>query len=215
MTMPRCVVATGNPGKLRELERLLDPLGIRACSQQDFGIEAPDEPFPGFVENALVKARHASGLAGLPAIADDSGICVPALGGEPGIYSARFAQRAGQGAGDEANNRWLVERLRSIAPQADDPARTACYVCVLVWVEHPADPLPLIAQGLWYGHVIDSPRGSAGFGYDPHFLLPDLGRTAAELAPEHKNAISHRALAMQSLGAHLLSRNAHARVPAG
>lgn len=206
MTPMRCVVASGNAGKLLELTRLLQPLGLLPLSQGDFGIEAPPEPFPGFVENALVKARHASRIAGMPAIADDSGICVPALGGEPGVYSARYAERGGYGSGDAANNRLLADRLAGMAPEADSPLRSATYVCVLVWVDHAEDPLPLIAQGLWHGRFVTAGRGEGGFGYDPHFLLPDLGVTVAELPVERKNALSHRAQAMRQLAIALRDR---------
>lgn len=208
MTPMRCVVASGNAGKLMELTRLLQPLGLLPLPQGEFGVDAPPEPFPGFVENALVKARHASRIAGMPAIADDSGICVPALGGEPGVYSARYAERAGYGSGDAANNRLLVERLAGLAPEIDSPLRSATYVCVLVWVDHAEDPLPLIAQGLWQGRFIAVARGVGGFGYDPHFLLPDLGVTVAELPVERKNEMSHRAQAMRLLDSALRHRRA-------
>lgn len=204
--MNECVIATGNAAKLRELQSLLQPFGLVPVAQSVFGIEPPDEPFAGFVENALVKARHASRIAQRPAIADDSGICVPALAGEPGVHSARYAQRHNAGSGDAANNQLLVQRVRALAPQDNATQRAATYVCVLVWIEHADDPLPLIAQGLWHGQVVDEARGSAGFGYDAHFLLPDKGLTVAELSAPEKNAISHRAIAMRGLAAALHAR---------
>lgn len=156
-----------------------------------------------FVENALAKARQASRLAGLPALADDSGICAHALGGAPGVYSARYAQLAGEPKSDAANNARLV---RELAGHAD---RGAHYVCVLVYVRHADDPQPIIAEGNWFGEVIDTPRGDGGFGYDPHFLLPALGKTAAELSKAEKNAVSHRAQALTQLVERLrLSENA-------
>jgi XTP/dITP diphosphohydrolase len=193
--MRRLVLASNNPGKLREFRQMLAPLGIEVVPQAEFGVTEAEEPHGTFVENALAKARHASAGSGLPAFADDSGICVDALGGAPGVQSARYA---GNGAGgregqDARNNRKLVAALAGM------PDRRAHYYCVIVLVRHPRDPEPLIAEGRWHGEVIDEPRGSGGFGYDPHFLLPELGRTAAELMPDEKNAVSHRGLAMQRL----------------
>ncbi len=184
------VIASNNRGKLAELSRLLEPLGFRLQPQADLGIAEADEPHPTFVENALAKARHASRASGLPALADDSGICVPALGGAPGVRSARYA---GEPASDAANNAKLVRELHA---QAD---KSAYYYCVLVYVRHADDPQPLIAEGRWEGEVIAEPRGDGGFGYDPHFLLPALGRTAAQLAPEEKNQLSHRGQALRAL----------------
>ncbi len=184
------VIASNNRGKLAELSRLLEPLGFRLQPQADLGIAEADEPHPTFVENALAKARHASRASGLPALADDSGICVPALGGAPGVRSARYA---GEPASDAANNAKLVRELHA---QAD---KSAYYYCVLVYVRHADDPQPLIAEGRWEGAVIAEPRGDGGFGYDPHFLLPALGRTAAQLAPEEKNQLSHRGQALRAL----------------
>ncbi len=184
------VIASNNRGKLAELSRLLEPLGFRLQPQADLGIAEADEPHPTFVENALAKARHASRASGLPALADDSGICVPALGGAPGVRSARYA---GEPASDAANNAKLVRDLHA---QAD---KSAYYYCVLVYVRHADDPQPLIAEGRWEGEVIAEPRGDGGFGYDPHFLLPALGRTAAQLAPEEKNQLSHRGQALRAL----------------
>jgi XTP/dITP diphosphohydrolase len=197
--MRRLVLASNNPGKLREFRQMLAPLGIEIVPQAEFGIPEAEEPHGTFVENALAKARHASRGSGLPAFADDSGICVAALGGAPGVQSARYA--GGEGGGregqDARNNRKLIEAL---AGRGD---RRAHYYCVIVLVRHPDDPEPLIAEGRWHGEVIDAPRGAGGFGYDPHFLLPEIGRTAAELMPDEKNAVSHRGRAMAQLVAQL------------
>ncbi|TWG79252.1 XTP/dITP diphosphohydrolase [Cupriavidus gilardii J11] len=189
----RLVLASNNAGKLREFGALLAPLGFDVVPQGELGIPEAEEPHATFIENALTKARHASRLSGLPALADDSGICVAALDGAPGVYSARFAQLAGKPKSDTANNAHLVERLAGIAD------RRAFYYCVLVLVRHADDPCPLVAEGRWHGEVIDTPRGDGGFGYDPHFLLPELGRTAAELSAEEKNRVSHRAIALRKL----------------
>jgi XTP/dITP diphosphohydrolase len=191
----KLVLASGNPGKLREFRQMLIPLGIEVVPQSELGVPEADEPHGTFVENALAKARLASRATGLPAFADDSGICAVALGGEPGVRSARYADggegdRAGQ---DRRNNEKLVAALRGAT------SHRAHYYCVVVLVRHPADPEPLIAEGRWHGEVIESPRGTGGFGYDPHFLVPELGRTAAELPPEEKNAVSHRGTAMRRL----------------
>jgi XTP/dITP diphosphohydrolase len=194
--MRRLVLASSNPGKLREFRQMLAPLGIEVVSQSELGIPEVEEPHGTFVENALAKARHASRHSGLPAFADDSGICVDALGGEPGVRSARYAETApaggpaGRDEQDRRNNEKLVAALR------DRSDRRAHYCCVIVLVRRPADPEPLIAEGRWRGEVIAASRGAGGFGYDPHFLLPELGRTAAELAPDEKNAISHRGKAL-------------------
>ncbi|QYY30701.1 MULTISPECIES: RdgB/HAM1 family non-canonical purine NTP pyrophosphatase [Cupriavidus] len=195
--MQRLVLASNNAGKLREFGALLAPLGFDVVPQGELGVPEAEEPFATFVENALAKARHASLLAGMPALADDSGICVQALDGAPGVYSARYAQMAGKSKSDQANNLHLISQL------AGKLNRRAHYYCVLVFVRHAADPCPIIAEGLWHGEVVDAPRGAGGFGYDPHFMLPDLGKTAAELPAEEKNAVSHRALALRSLVARL------------
>jgi len=158
--------------------------------QGELGVAEAEEPHATFVENALAKARHASSQARLPALADDSGICVAALGGEPGVHSARFA---GEPRSDARNNEKLVALL------ADQSDRRAHYYCVIVLVRHADDPEPLIAEGRWHGEVVATPRGAGGFGYDAHFLLPDLGRTAAELSPEEKHAASHRGKALRRL----------------
>jgi XTP/dITP diphosphohydrolase len=197
--MRRLVLASGNPGKLREFRQMLAPLGIEVVPQTELGVPEADEPHGTFVENALAKARLASRHTGLPAFADDSGICVEALGGEPGVHSARYADepsagaRGERGGQDRRNNEKLVEALRG------QTNYRAHYYCVIVLVRHSADPEPLIAEGRWHGEVIAAPRGAGGFGYDPHFLLPELGRTAAELGTEEKNAISHRGRALQRL----------------
>jgi len=186
----RLVLASSNAGKVREFRELLAPLGIEVIPQGELGVPDADEPYATFVENALAKARNAARHAKLPAMADDSGICVAALGGEPGVHSARFA---GEPRSDTRNNEKLVTMLK------DQGDRRAHYYCVVVLVRHADDPEPLIAEGRWHGEVIAIPRGTGGFGYDPHFLLPDLGRTAAELSPEEKHAISHRGKALRRL----------------
>jgi len=191
--LARLVLASNNPGKLREFSALFSTVGIEVLPQGELAVPEADEPFVTFVENALAKARHASRLTGLPAIADDSGLCVRALRGAPGVYSARYAQRAGLDKSDAANNAHLVDALRGVAD------RRAYYCCVLALVRHADDPEPLIAEGRWHGEIVDTPRGAHGFGYDPHFFVPALGATAAELEPAVKNALSHRALALKAL----------------
>lgn len=192
----KLVVASNNPGKLREFDALLAPLGWETIPQTALNVSECEEPHGTFVENALAKARHASAATGLPALADDSGICVHALGGAPGVYSARYA---GEPKSDQRNNEKLIGEL---AGQAD---RSAHYVCVLVFVRRPDDPQPLIAEGEWHGEIVDSPRGEGGFGYDPYFLLSDEGVTAAELPAEEKNSRSHRGKALTKLVARLTS----------
>ena len=187
----KLVLASGNAGKLCEFNSLLAQAGYQVCPQTDFQVPECPEPHATFVENALAKARHAARHSGLPALADDSGICAPALGGAPGIHSARYA--GSNPKSDTANNAKLSAELAS---QAD---RRVYYVCVLVLLRHPDDPTPLIAEGRWYGQWQDEAAGSHGFGYDPHFLLPEFGQTAAQLPPEHKNRLSHRAQALQLL----------------
>ena len=201
--MRKLVLASGNPGKLREFRQMLTRLGIEVIPQSELGVPEADEPHGTFVENALAKARLASRHTGMPAFADDSGICAEALGGEPGVHSARYADSSPaqaqdvRAAQDRRNNENLVAALRGRA------SHRAHYYCVIVLLRHAADPEPLIAEGRWQGEVIASPRGTGGFGYDPHFLLPDLGRTAAELMPEEKNAVSHRGKALAALVARL------------
>ena len=194
LAVRRLVLASDNRGKLAEFAALLAPLGIEVLPQRSLGVQPAEEPHTTFVENALAKARHAAASTGLPALADDSGLCCVALDGAPGVRSARFA---GDGAGDAENNAALV---RALQPVAD---RRGHYTCVLVAVRSAVDPEPLIADARWPGEVIDAPRGSHGFGYDPHFWLPAEGCTAAELSPEAKNRISHRGLAMREMARRL------------
>jgi len=188
--MQKIVIASGNPGKLREIRRILEPLEFNVVPQSDFGVPECPEPHVTFIENCLAKARHAALHTGLPALADDSGICVDALNGAPGVYSARYA---GEPKSDQRNNEKLIEALKN------EPNRRAHYYCVIVLVQHPDDPQPLIAEGSWHGEIIDTPRGENGFGYDPYFYLPEFGKTGAELEPDHKNAISHRGQALDVL----------------
>ena len=186
----KTVLASGNTGKLGELRALLEPLGIELVAQGELALTPAPETACTFVENAVAKARHASAGSGLPAIADDSGLAVGALGGAPGIHSARYAGPE-QDAG--ANNRKLIAALSGIAE------RQARFCCALVYLEQPDDPTPVIAVGEWPGWIIDEPRGANGFGYDPHFLLPELGLTSAELEPALKNSLSHRGQAARAM----------------
>ena len=188
----KIVLASGNPGKLRELAQLLAPQGLRMLPQSAFGLQTPPETGATFRENALLKARHVSGLTGLPALADDSGIEVDALQGRPGVYSARYA---GDGASDAENLQKLLVELQSVP----DGARTARYRCVMALVRGAQDPEPLLAEGTWSGRILRVPRGTGGFGYDPAFLPDGLEHTAAELAPAQKNALSHRGQALRAL----------------
>jgi XTP/dITP diphosphohydrolase len=188
----KLVLASSNAGKLREIGALLAPLSIELVSQESLHIPEADEPHATFLENALAKARHASRASGLAALADDSGLCVESLGGEPGVHSAYYAGREGsREERDARNNRKLLSEL--------DKERKAYYCCVLVMLRHPEDPRPLVADGIWRGEIARSPRGANGFGYDPIFYLKDLGRTAAELEPDHKNRLSHRGIALRKL----------------
>ncbi len=186
----KIVIATSNAGKLREIQHLLAPLEIEVLPQSDFNIPEADEPYFTFIENALAKARHTSLHSGLPALADDSGICVDALQGAPGVYSARFA---GEPKSDARNNQKLLEVLR------EEKNRQAHYYCAMVLVRSPEDPQPLIAQGIWRGEILRAPRGEGGFGYDPLFLDPASGKTGAELPMEIKNSISHRGQALRDM----------------
>ena len=195
--MKRLVLASGNAGKLREFRELLAPLSVEVISQAELAIAPAEEPFATFIENALAKARHASAASGLPALADDSGLSCPALGGAPGVRSARFA---GVDATDAQNNAHL---LRQLDGHAD---RSGHYTCVLVAVRAADDPEPLIAEARWYGRILKAPRGDGGFGYDPFFLIPELDRTAAEMTTEHKNRISHRGQAMALLAEQIAER---------
>ncbi len=186
----RLVLASRNPGKLRELQALLQPLELTVIPQDDLNIQEAPEPHPTFVENALAKARNAALHSGLPALADDSGLCVDALGGAPGVVSAHYA---GEPKSDFRNNQKLLVDLRGVED------RHAHYYCVLVLVRSAQDPEPLIAEGRWKGEVVLTPRGREGFGYDPYFYLPEQGCTAAELAVTDKNRVSHRAQALAQL----------------
>ena len=206
VALRRLVVATGNPGKLREFRALLAGLPFAVTAQADLGVAAPEETGATFFENALLKARHAAAATGLAAIADDSGLEVDALNGAPGIYSARYA---GAAPSDTANNAKLLAALAGMTQDA----RRARYRCALVFVSGPADPAPLTAEGVWEGIIVDSPRGTAGFGYDPYFWLPELGMTAAELDPAAKNRISHRGIALRALQAQLLRQYAGRSLP--
>jgi XTP/dITP diphosphohydrolase len=188
--LKQLVLASGNAGKIREIAHLMGPLGIEVIPQAALGIEEADEPHGTFVENALAKARHAARRSGLPALADDSGICVDALGGAPGVQSARYA---GEPKSDARNNEKLLAAL------ADATDRRAHYCCVLVLMRHGADPQPLIAEGEWHGEILRAPRGTGGFGYDPLFLVPALDLTGAELTLARKNALSHRGRALAQL----------------
>lgn len=189
MTRP-IILASNNQGKLAEFAQLLTPLGFSLRTQSELGIAEAEEPHATFVENALAKARHVARESKLPALADDSGICVPALGGAPGVFSARYA---GEPKSDAANNAKLVADL---AAQTD---KSAYYYCALVYLRHAEDPQPVIAEGRWEGEVIVTPRGQGGFGYDAHFWLPALGKTAAELTAQEKNQLSHRGQALRML----------------
>jgi XTP/dITP diphosphohydrolase len=188
----KLVLASANPGKLREIDALLAPLSIDVVPQSQLGIGEADEPHETFLENALAKARHASRASGLAALADDSGLCVEALGGKPGVHSAYYAGRDGpREQRDARNNEKLLSLLQDY--------RAAYYACVLILVRHAGDPLPLVAEGIWRGEIALAPRGANGFGYDPLFLLPELGMTAAEMDPAEKNRISHRGQALARL----------------
>jgi len=192
--MKKLVLASSNAGKLREIQAILGPLGCEVLTQTELGIVDAEEPHFTFIENALAKSRHAAERSGLPALADDSGICVPALAGEPGVHSARYAgDAAGREQRDARNNTKLVAALAACAD------RRAYYYCAMVLVRHAADPQPLIGEGYWWGEIRSEGRGRNGFGYDPHFFLPELGKTAAELDSEEKNRLSHRGQALRQL----------------
>ena len=190
--MKKLVLASSNPGKLRELSALLDESRYKIIPQADFNVPEIAETGTTFVENAIIKARHAAQYTGLAALADDSGIVIDALNGEPGVHSARFS---GSDASDESNNILLVERLRSV-PEAQ---RSARYQAVIVYMQNAADPSPIICEGSWEGIIVLEAKGSGGFGYDPHFYLPDYGCTSAELSADEKNRISHRGQALRLL----------------
>ncbi len=188
--MQKLVIASNNPGKLREFQMMLAPLGIEVLTQAQLGIAEAEEPHHTFIENALAKARHVSAACGLPALADDSGICVEALGGAPGVLSARYA---GEPKSDMRNNKKLLQEMQGITD------RRAHYYCVLALVRHADDPQPLIAEGEWHGEIEHEERGAGGFGYDPLFWLPELGKMSAELSCDEKAQISHRAKALRTL----------------
>ena len=187
----KLIIASNNPGKLREIGEILAALGIEFMPQSAFGVPEADEPHATFIENALAKARHAAVLSGFPALAEDSGLSVDALGGAPGVHSARYA---GEPRSDARNNAKLLEAL------GDRDDRKAHYYCAVVVMRHPADPQPLIAQGVWRGEILRAPRGNGGFGYDPLFFDAVIGETGAELATVRKNLISHRGKALAQLG---------------
>ena len=189
--MKKLVIASNNPGKLREFQHMLEPLGIEVLTQSQLGISEAEEPHCTFIENALAKARHVSQASGLPALADDSGICVEALGGAPGVLSARYA--GDNPKSDERNNEKLLQDMQGVAD------RRAHYYCVLVLVRHADDPQPLIAEGEWHGEIAQEERGDGGFGYDPMFWLPEFGKMSAELTRDEKAQISHRAKALKVL----------------
>ena len=195
------VIASNNAGKLREIDRLLSPLGFKVTPQSHYNVTEADEPHPSFIENCIAKARHASRVTGLPTLADDSGICVTALNGEPGVHSARYA---GEPKSDQRNNAKLISALTGIAQ------REAYYYCVMVYLRHANDPIPLIAEGRWHGLIVDDARGDDGFGYDPHFLIPELGKTVAELSPAQKDSLSHRGQALTQLVKQLGLQQNHA-----
>ena len=192
--LSRLVIASGNAGKLREIGAILAPLGIDIVPQSTLGVTEAEEPHPTFLENALAKARHAAASTGLPALADDSGICVPALGGAPGVRSARYA---GEPKSDARNNAKLVADLARV----DD--RRAYYYCVMVLLRAADDPQPLVGEGVWAGEVVDTPAGDGGFGYDPYFRIPSLGLTVAQMPADLKNRSSHRALALAAIAERL------------
>jgi XTP/dITP diphosphohydrolase len=192
--MKKIIIASNNPGKLREFAELFKTFNFLAIPQSELGVSEAEEPFATFIENALAKARHAARATGLPALADDSGICVPALGGAPGVYSARYAGGSHANAKSDArNNEKLVAAMQGVQD------RRAFYYAILVLVQHADDPHPLIADGAWHGEIVAEARGTGGFGYDPHFFLPQYGCTSAELPAEVKIRESHRGIAIREL----------------
>lgn len=202
------VLASDNPGKLREFSAILSQAGIHVVPQSAYGVQSAEEPHATFVENALAKARHAAHHTGKPALADDSGLCVPALGNLPGVHSARYAARSNQInrgqtpiPNDAANNQYLINQL------AKHTDRRAWYVAVLVLVQSATDPCPLIVERRWHGEIVDRAQGEHGFGYDPHFYVPELKQTVAQMAPDVKNQHSHRGKALQALLAQLRSQS--------
>lgn len=194
--MQKLVIASNNRGKIAELTGLLTPLGFEPVAQGELGVGEVEEPAVTFIENALIKARHAAQVTGLPALADDSGLAVDALGGQPGVRSARYA-------GDNATDRENLEALLAAMAGVPDEQRAAQFHCVLVYLRHADDPTPIVCHGVWPGSVLRAPRGDGGFGYDPIFLVPELAVSAAELSREQKSRISHRGRALQALVARL------------
>lgn len=190
--MKKIVLATNNQGKVKELQELLASAGFNVVAQSEYQVPDADETGLTFIENAIIKARHTAELTGLPAIADDSGLAVDALGGAPGIYSARYS---GEGATDQKNNQKLLEALSNVPPEK----RTAYFYCALVFMRHANDPTPIICLGKWNGTILNAPSGQGGFGYDPLFYVPELGCSAADLTREHKSKISHRGQALTEL----------------
>ena len=188
------VLASNNAGKLREFEQLFSKLGLEVLPQAQFGVEDADETGLSFIENALIKARHASEKTSKPAMADDSGLVVPALNGAPGIYSARYS-----GKGDEANNDKLLQALDGV----EGAGRNAFYVAVIALIKHANDPMPIIAEGRWHGRIAETPAGDGGFGYDPLFIPDGFDITAAQMARDEKQSLSHRALALNALAPQL------------
>ncbi len=199
MADSKIVLASNNAGKVKEINQLLHEQAISVIPQAEYGVEDAIEDGLSFIENALIKARHAASKTGLPAIADDSGLEVPALNGEPGIYSARYA---GEGASDEDNMHKLINKIKPL-PEIERRGR---FVCVMVYLRHVNDPVPIISEGLWEGKLVTEPVGDYGFGYDPMFYVEQHGCTSAELEPEVKNAISHRGQALLSLVASMQAR---------
>lgn len=207
LEMQQVVFASANPGKIKELHDLLDPLGFSVVSQSNFDIQSADETAFTFVENALLKARHATRISGLPAIADDSGLEVDYLNGAPGLYSARHAEQAGQGHGDQANYQYLLKQLDGLA----DEQRTARFRSVVVYLRHEFDPSPLITEGTWEGHILHRPEGNGGFGYDPVFCNHDTMSAAALLDSATKNKLSHRGKAVALMVEQLALQNSEKR----
>ena len=201
--MKEIIIASNNVGKLREIEAILQPLGFKAVPQSAFNVPEAEEPHPTFVENALAKARHASAQTGLPALADDSGICVDALQGAPGVYSARFAGEPAAGESGKREHQDARNNQKLLALMAHAANRKAHYYCVIVVTRRADDPQPIICEAEWHGEIVQTPRGSGGFGYDSLFLLPALRKTSAELSVAEKNRISHRAQALAALAARL------------
>jgi XTP/dITP diphosphohydrolase len=194
----RIVIASSNPGKLREFRRMCAPLDMDVVAQSELGISDAEEPHFTFVENALAKARHASRASSLPAFADDSGICVAALNGAPGVHSARYAEGTAERESQDARN-----NAKLVAALAGNPDRRAHYTCAIVLVRDADDLAPVIAEGHWHGEIVETPRGAGGFGYDPYFYLPHLGMTAAELPSDEKDRVSHRGQALLQIAAQL------------